>query len=210
MEIFNFFLLILPILMVSTVLAKEDVASKFKASEVVPDVFGKIPKNLIDVSVKYPSGAKLNYGNELTPTQVKDIPSVKWHADPKEYYTLIMTDPDVPNRIDRSRGQVKHWQVVNIPGKKVDKGEIIAEYIGSGPPEGSGLHRYIVLVFLQPRGKIDFSQEEKSYYWMVMNRYGFSAEEFANKYSLKLLGGNLFEAKYDDYVPILYSQFKDL
>lgn len=30
-------------------------------------------------------------GNELTPTQVKDEPSVSWPADPNSFYTLCMT-----------------------------------------------------------------------------------------------------------------------
>lgn len=30
-------------------------------------------------------------GNELTPTQVKDQPSVDWSADPNAFYTLCMT-----------------------------------------------------------------------------------------------------------------------
>ena len=35
--------------------------------------------------------------------------------------------------------------MVNIPGNDVAKGEEVATYIGSGPPEGTGLHRYIFL-----------------------------------------------------------------
>jgi hypothetical protein len=30
-------------------------------------------------------------GNELTPTQVKDPPTVKWSADDSSYYLLCMT-----------------------------------------------------------------------------------------------------------------------
>jgi hypothetical protein len=30
-------------------------------------------------------------GNELTPTQVKDPPTVKWGADSDSYYLLCMT-----------------------------------------------------------------------------------------------------------------------
>jgi len=41
--------------------------------------------------VSYPSGVVVNMGNELTPTQVKDEPSVNWPADPNALYTLCMT-----------------------------------------------------------------------------------------------------------------------
>lgn len=46
-----------------------------------------------------------------------------------------------------------HWLVANIPGTAVGKGEALAEYVGSGPPDGTGLHRYVYLVYKQP-GKI--------------------------------------------------------
>lgn len=34
---------------------------------------------------------KVEFGNELTPTKVKDIPTVKWNAESDAYYTLCMT-----------------------------------------------------------------------------------------------------------------------
>jgi len=33
----------------------------------------------------------VDMGNELTPTQVKDEPTVSWFADPNDFYTLCMT-----------------------------------------------------------------------------------------------------------------------
>lgn len=41
--------------------------------------------------VNYPSGVEVNQGNELTPTQVKDVPTVSWDAKPDNYYVLAMT-----------------------------------------------------------------------------------------------------------------------
>lgn len=34
---------------------------------------------------------RVSLGNELTPTQVKDIPAVRWTADSGSYYLLVMT-----------------------------------------------------------------------------------------------------------------------
>uniref|UniRef100_A0A1L8DPV4 Putative phosphatidylethanolamine-binding protein n=1 Tax=Nyssomyia neivai TaxID=330878 RepID=A0A1L8DPV4_9DIPT len=205
----NILLLLLPLL-ISVILAEDDIASKFEIFEIVPDVLKEIPKNLIKVSIKYPSGVEVNYGNELTPTQVKDIPSVTWDANVDDYYTLLMIDPDAPSRQDHDFAEVKHWLVVNIPGTTVDKGEIIAEYIGSGPPEDTDLHRYIFLIYSQPNGKIDFSKEPKSDKETARNRFLFSTAEFTKKYSLELIGGNFYQAQYDEYVTILLNQFKDM
>lgn len=41
--------------------------------------------------VSYPSGVSVDFGNELTPTQVKDEPSVNWPTDSNAFYTLCMT-----------------------------------------------------------------------------------------------------------------------
>lgn len=60
---------------------------------------------------------------------------------PDTYYTLIFVDPDAPSRKDPIYSQVLHWLIVNIPGNEVSKGEIKCEYLGTGPPRGSGKQR---------------------------------------------------------------------
>lgn len=30
-----------------------------------------------------------------------------------------------------------HWLVGNIPGSDIAKGEVLTQYVGAGPPEGS-------------------------------------------------------------------------
>ena len=59
--------------------------------------------------------------------------------------SLITVDPDAPSRADPKWGEWRHWLVVNIPGCEVSKGEALSIYIGSGPPQGTGLHRYVFL-----------------------------------------------------------------
>jgi len=83
-----------------------------------------------------------------------------------------MVDPDAPSRtqpqfrewpvLDHKKFTIfvlifanrRHWLVSNIPGNKISSGTVISSYMGSGPPKGTGLHRYIFLLFEQ-KGKID-------------------------------------------------------
>lgn len=44
--------------------------------------------------------------------------------------------------------------MVNIPGSDVNAGDTLVDYVGSGPPVGSGLHRYIFLVFKQAERQV--------------------------------------------------------
>ncbi|CAG2119516.1 unnamed protein product, partial [Medioppia subpectinata] len=109
--------------------------------KIIPDVVDTVPNNII--KIHYPSGVDVNLGNELTPLSVKDEPTVQWPTEEGEYYTLVMTDPDVGEM-----SEIKHWLVVNIPGSDVSNGETLAGYRGSGPPKDA-LHRYIFLVYKQ-------------------------------------------------------------
>lgn len=100
---------------------------------------------------------EVNFGNILTPTQVKDPPTlVRWKVAPGQLYTLIFTgkgserdaeaimislrfaDPDAPSRRDPQNREYHHWLVINIPGNDLEKGETLSEYFGSAPREDSG------------------------------------------------------------------------
>lgn len=87
---------------------------------------------------------------------MKDKPQVEWNADPEQLYTLVMVDPDARSRANPEYRSVKHWAVINIPGSDVAKGEEIAAYVGAGAPEGTGLHRYVFLVYKQLGGRITY------------------------------------------------------
>ncbi|XP_058467298.1 protein D3-like [Malaya genurostris] len=184
----------------------EDPSMAFEENGIVPDVIAESPQALLQVS--YPSGLKINLGNELTPTQVKHQPSVSWEAEPNALYTLIMTDPDAPSRVNPKLREWKHWLVANIPGSDVASGDTIAEYISSAPPEGSGLHRYVFLVYKQPGGKVQFDEPKQSN--RNPNRGKFQAAELARKYNLGTpVAGNFYQAQYDDYVPQVYATLTD-
>ncbi|XP_022831366.1 protein D2-like isoform X2 [Spodoptera litura] len=179
------------------------IAKSFESHMVVPDVVSKAPEAI--VSVKYPSGVEVNEGNVLTPTLVKDIPTVSWEASSDQFYTLAMTDPDAPSRQDPKFREWHHWLVGNVPGNNVAAGETLSQYVGSGPPKGTGLHRYVFLVYKQP-GKLEFD-EPRLTNKSGDNRGKFSIANFAKKYNLgDPIAGNLYQAEYDDYVPILYEQ----
>jgi len=180
-------------------------AEKFKQHEIIPDVLKKLPQQVLEVR----HGAhKLDFGNHLTPTQVKDPPTqIHWQADPNSFYTLLFLDIDVPSRQDPQYREVEHWLVVNIPGNQVEKGDTLAEFISSGPPQGTGFHRYLYLVYKQP-GKIHDQEHAFISKRSVNGRAGFKTETFATKHRLEgPIAANFYQAEYDDYVPTVHAQF---
>ncbi|XP_012266194.2 protein D2-like [Athalia rosae] len=179
-----------------------NVASEFEAAQIKPDIIKDAPNSLI--TVKY-GGKSVSPGDELTPTEVKHVPEIHYEHEGGVLYTLVMTDPDVPNTRGYNR-EFQHWVVGNIPEDSVAKGEVLTAYVGSGPPKGSGLHRYIFLLYKQNQGAITFDERRLSSRDGTKRRR-FSVQKFAEKYDLEgPIAGNYFKAQYDDYVPTVHRQ----
>ncbi|KAH8359201.1 hypothetical protein KR093_005124 [Drosophila rubida] len=201
-----FFTLLLIASIMSASVQSGSVEDAFKTHNVVPDVIPEAPNQLLKVT--YPNGLVAENGVELTPTQVKEQPVVEWSAEPSDYYTLIMTDPDAPSRDEPKFREFKHWVLVNIAGNDVSTGEALAEYVGSGPPKDTGLHRYVFLLYKQP-GKLDFDGARVSSK-SRRNRPKFHVARFAEHHQLgSPVAGTLYQAQYDDYVPKLHQQLSE-
>ena len=72
-----------------------------------------------------------------------------------------------------------HWLVTDIPkGKGVETGEEKMKFAPSGPPKGSGKHRYIFLLFAHDE---PISSKTAS---NVNKRNGFRIKEYAMKNGL--------------------------
>lgn len=194
------------LLLAQNIVEAMSVQTLFKKECIVPDVLTTAPSELLDI--QYPSGIRVDLGKELTPTQVQDKPVVKWTPKESEYYTLAMVDPDAPSRENPKFREWHHWLVGNIFGGDMNKSEVLSDYIGSGPPKGTGLHRYVFLLYKQPE-KCDFSKIPKLPNNSGDKRGKFSIAKFAQQFKLGTpVAGNFYVAKYDDYVPKLYAKLK--
>lgn len=48
------------------------------------------------------------------------------------------SDPDAPSRSNPVNGEYLHFLVGNIPGSDMSKGQYLFDYVGAGPPKGTG------------------------------------------------------------------------
>lgn len=176
----------------------------FTLNGVVPDVTDHPPREILQV--QYVNSSRIvNLGNELAPREVRATPLVLFKADHTSFFTLLMVDPDAPSRKNPFIRSYRHWLVVNIPGSDVHLGQTVSEYVGLGTPRGTGLHRYVFLLFRQP-GVLRFD-EPYSDSMEGRLRGGFSVRDFARKYHLgDPVAGNFFQGKYDESVPSLQAQ----
>ena len=90
----------------------------------------------------------------------------------------IITDLDAPSRKNPKAAEWQHWIAGNIPGNEMDLADILTTYEIPTPPKGTGLHRYVFLVYKQPQ---EFVFDEPS----VLGRANFNRLEFAIKYNLE-------------------------
>lgn len=159
------------------------------------------------LQVKYTGTEIDSLGKVLTPTQVKNRPaSIEWDGmDSGKLYTLVLTDPDAPSRKDPKFREWHHFLVVNMKGNDISSGTVLSDYVGSGPPKGTGLHRYVWLVYTQD-GPLECDEP------ILSNRSGdhrgkFKVAAFRKKYGLGApVAGTCYQAEWDDYVPKLYEQ----
>ncbi|XP_045472746.1 protein D2-like [Harmonia axyridis] len=172
--------------------------------DLIPEVLDEEPISVLKVKFQ---GRLLKPGDVLRPKTVKLVPELEWLNDETALYTVCMIDPDAPSRNDHRFREFLHWLVINAPINRVKGGTTVAGYIGAGPPKGTGLHRYVILVFKQ-REKIKVEEAKISRY-SAFGRARFSNKAFARKYNLgQAVAGNIFLSEWDDYVPKLYRRLE--
>lgn len=144
-------------------------------SSIVPELCDSCGDVVISVQFTDPNGANasapLHFGQLLTRAQTRRAPRVSWPSEAGRFYTLLMTDPDAPSGRWPFLGEVRHWLVGNVPGgddgggsatSDAMAGDELTAYWPPGPPPLSGVHRYVLLVFEQLGGRVEFGGDARS------------------------------------------------
>ncbi|XP_030492795.2 protein TERMINAL FLOWER 1 [Cannabis sativa] len=102
----------------------------------------------IKMSVSYNKKQVCN-GHELFPSVVISKPRVEIQgADMRSFFTLVMTDPDVPGPSDPYLREHLHWIVTDIPGTTdATFGREVVSY--ESPKPNIGIHRFVFVLFKQ-------------------------------------------------------------
>ncbi|KAK1383037.1 Terminal flower 1 [Heracleum sosnowskyi] len=126
----------------------------------IPDplVVGRVVGDVVDyisssvkMIVTYNPNKQVYNGHELFPAQVSLKPKVEVPgADMRSFFTLIMTDPDVPGPSDPYLKEHLHWIVTDIPGTTdASFGREVVSY--ESPKPVIGIHRFVFLLYKQKR-----------------------------------------------------------
>ncbi|KDP31551.1 hypothetical protein JCGZ_15206 [Jatropha curcas] len=123
-----------------------------------PLVVGRVIGDVIDyftpcmkMTVSYNSNKQVYNGHELFPSAVTHKPKVEVQgADMRSFFTLVMTDPDVPGPSDPYQREHLHWIVTDIPGTTdATFGKEVVSY--EMPRPNIGIHRFVFILFKQKR-----------------------------------------------------------
>uniref|UniRef100_A0A6B2E8E8 Putative conserved secreted protein n=1 Tax=Phlebotomus kandelakii TaxID=1109342 RepID=A0A6B2E8E8_9DIPT len=191
-----------------------DVPGIFRASQIVPNVIPVAPRRQLEVI--YQNFNRVSLGQELTPTSVRNSPAVVkcvlCGISLRDFYTIVMINPDAPNPSNPTEANFLHFLAVNVPGHRFSHalhvGETVAEYVGAGPAQSSGYHRYIYLLYRQPDGRTLFN-EPRIPTTNASLRRNFALDAFVARYRLEIVAGNFFQAAYDASVDDWNAQFVD-
>ncbi|KAH8908525.1 PEBP-like protein, partial [Coniochaeta sp. PMI_546] len=144
-------------------------------AEIIPTVIDDfLPILILDVEWSKKNYASL--GNTLKPKKLQDAPSVtlKGPAESTDacgsniQFIITLTDPDAPSRDNPKWSEMCHWIAAGIStpaeldlgtgkcaGVTLTKLDEIMPYKPPGPPEKTGKHRYVFLVFAPANGTTD-------------------------------------------------------
>ncbi|KAF1959351.1 phosphatidylethanolamine-binding protein [Byssothecium circinans] len=152
-------------------------------SPVIPSTF----KPSIQVSVSF-NEVPVAAGNLFRVSAVKSAPIVTFTPE----YAFLLIDPDAPTPDDPKFAYWRHWVVSSIPGKGEDvskSGKTLTEYLGPGPKDDSKPHRYLFLLYREPKDLKELTKEDVGGEEFV-DRRSFGAKEWTEKYGLELVGVN--------------------
>ncbi|GJN06980.1 hypothetical protein PR202_ga24764 [Eleusine coracana subsp. coracana] len=128
------------------------------SSSVEPLIVGRVIGEVLDafhpcvkMIVTYNSNKLVCNGHEIYPSIIQSKPRVEVQGgDLRSFFTLVMTDPDVPGPSDPYLREHLHWIVTDIPGTTdVSFGREVISY--ESPKPHIGIHRFIFVLFKQKR-----------------------------------------------------------
>ncbi|KAJ4909187.1 Protein TWIN SISTER of FT [Raphanus sativus] len=148
-----------------------------------PLVLARVVGDVVDPFMRLIS-LRVNYGQrqvtnglDLRTSQVLNKPTVEIGGDDlRNFYTLVMVDPDVPSPSNPYLREYLHWLVTDIPATTGTAfGNELVHY--ENPCPTSGIHRVALMLFRQLGRQTVYAPE-----W----RQRFNTREFAENYNLGL------------------------
>ncbi|CAF0913965.1 unnamed protein product [Didymodactylos carnosus] len=141
-------------------------------------------------------------GNRLYAKDASKKPFVEFTSpNETDLFTLVFTNLD--GHLQQDDSEVLHWFVGNIPGSQIDKGETLCSYLPPFPPNGTGWHRCVFVLYKQNE-KINFTEKYQQLPGesVSLEKRTFRTSEFFDKMHnyLRPIGLSFFQCHWDSSV----------
>ncbi|KAK7466911.1 hypothetical protein VKT23_003975 [Stygiomarasmius scandens] len=141
----------------SPALQVEGIEAHFTQAGIVPSLLPSFTPSAL-LTINYEGVGDLTPGQAVSQEQVGPTPTIKVEVANSSVslsgkYTLVMADADVAGTTDES-SVTRHWLVngVTVSSNEVSNSSAtaITQYAGPAPQDGSGPHRYVIILYEQP------------------------------------------------------------
>lgn len=160
-----------------------------------------VPEGLININYALHTcvhmGTVLNAFDTMKEPHTISYPFKHSRGGNGSLHTLVMVD------MDHGTGPHLQWLVANIPGIRVDQGQVIASYQSPAPRPGPGGHKLVMAVMEQPHliGFQDLSSYAVESPCSDLGRTGFDIDRFRSQHGLgEIFAANYFNVVYDERV----------
>lgn len=191
----------------------------YNKHKIIPDVIDKFDTQGL-LTIEYSDKNHVTMGNTLKVKDTQHKPTIQFTlnspnqeqemtVNEEDRFTLVLTDPDAPSKTDRKWSEYCHWVVKDLslsPNNSgtadllltivdLSKGHELTLYVGPGPPEKTGVHRYVFLLFKQdPKATLPAPKDRPTWGTDVP---GSGVRDWIKAHGgdAKLLGVNFFYAQ---------------
>jgi phosphatidylethanolamine-binding protein (PEBP) family uncharacterized protein len=138
------------------------IGTDFKTFDLVPDLIPSFNPSAL-MNITFPGVGLISPGQNMSMQQVASAPNVtitpaNSSVPTKGNFTLMMVDARAVGT-NESNGQILHW-LANFatlkpgsPSSSLDVstagGLVVTNYVSPAPPVGTGIHRYVIMLFSQ-------------------------------------------------------------
>ncbi|KAF9264921.1 PEBP-like protein [Marasmius fiardii PR-910] len=132
------------------------IKAHFNQSGIVPSLLPTFNPTAL-LTINFAGVGDLTPGQLLTPEQTAPTPTISFTPANSSVkldgnFTIFMVDADIAGTTDPNVN--RHWLVngVTVQDNKLSNSSAtaITSYAGPGPSEGSGPHRYVIILYQQP------------------------------------------------------------
>ncbi|XP_065223330.1 protein D3-like [Planococcus citri] len=180
----------------------KSVGQMFKLAKLIPNMIESVPNSTCRVSFTYYCAAP-RPGQEIRVDMASlRAPKVRWEARKNRWYTMIMASPDMPD-VDNSTyyQEWDEWVVVNIPQRKLRKGNVIRPYKIGQEARNNGPTYYVFLIYEQPE-YLYFVEEVQ----VIPGVRDWRSSWFVYKYNLTgPVAANYYKMVYQRWTTVLYT-----